>query len=215
MDFRHKFIPSSTGRNETTLLLLHGTGGNEEDLVSLGQFLAPGAAMLGVRGKVLEKEMPRFFRRLTEGVFDEEDLVFRTHELARFIEEAAETYSLNPNRIIAVGYSNGANIAASMLLVEPSVLAAAVLFRAMVPLEPEQLPNLTNRHVLMQSGRHDPIVPANNSERLAKLLKQAGAEVTLNWQNTGHGLTNPELVTAQSWIKQLALQFSEGGIGNE
>ncbi|MCL6442202.1 MAG: alpha/beta hydrolase [Alicyclobacillus sp.] len=186
-----------------TLLLLHGTGGNEEDLLPLGRFLAPDAAMLGVRGKVLEGNMPRFFRRLAEGVFDEEDLIFRTHELARFVEQAAKTYALNPQHIVAVGYSNGANIAASMLLLEPNVLSAAVLFRAMVPLEPQQLPDLTGKRVLMQSGRHDPIVPASNSERLADLLKQAGAEVTLNWQNAGHGLTNVELATAQTWIRQL------------
>jgi phospholipase/carboxylesterase len=203
MDFIHRFIPSPTGNNDTTLLLLHGTGGNEEDLLPLGQFLAPDAAMLGVRGKILENGMPRFFRRLSEGVFDEDDLILRTHELARFIEEATKTYSLNPQKIIAVGYSNGANIAASMLLLEPTILSAAVLFRAMVPLEPTELRDLKGKHVLMQSGRHDPIVPASNSERLAELLKQAGAEVTLNWQNTGHGLTNPELAMAQKWVQQL------------
>src|SRR5579875_3469033 len=134
MDFIHKFIPSSTGHNDTTFLLLHGTGGNEEDLLPLGQFLAPDAAMLGVRGKVLEGGMPRYFQRLSEGVFDEDDLIFRTHELARFIEEATKMYMLNPKRIIAIGYSNGANIAASLLLLESSVLSSAVLFRAMVPL---------------------------------------------------------------------------------
>ncbi len=203
MNFIHKFIPSPSGTSEITLLLLHGTGGNEEDLLPLGQFLAPDAALLGVRGKVLEGGMPRFFRRLCEGVFDEEDLIFRTHELARFVEEAATTYSLNPERIIAVGYSNGANIAASVLLLEPSVLSAAILFRAMVPLEPEQLPDLKGKRILMQSGRQDPIVPLRNSERLAELLKQAGAEVTLYLQNAGHGLTNPELASAQAWIKHL------------
>lgn len=205
MDFRHKFIQSSTGKNETTLLLLHGTGGNEEDLVSLGNYLSPEAALLGVRGQVLENGMPRFFRRLSEGVFDEEDLIFRTHELAGFVEEATSRYALNPERIIAVGYSNGANIAASMLLLQPCILAGAVLLRAMVPLEPQQLPDLSGKHVLMQSGRQDPIVPTDNSERLGELLKQAGAVVTLNWQNTGHGLTHSELSTAQKWINQLSV----------
>ncbi|MFD1678018.1 alpha/beta hydrolase [Alicyclobacillus fodiniaquatilis] len=199
----HKFIPSPTGQNDTTLLLLHGTGGNEEDLIPLGQFLAADAALIGVRGKILENGMPRFFRRLSEGVFDEEDLIFRTHELARFIEEATKVYALNTERIIAVGYSNGANIAASMLLLEPTILSAAVLFRAMVPLQPEQLPDLKGKPVLMQSGRRDPIVPATNSEQLVELLKQAGADVTLNWQNAGHGLLNPELVMAEKWIRQL------------
>lgn len=203
MDFIHKFIPSPTGQNDTTLLLLHGTGGNEEDLIPLGQFLAADAALIGVRGKILENGMPRFFRRLSEGVFDEEDLIFRTHELARFIEEATKVYALNTEKIIAVGYSNGANIAASMLLLEPTILSAAVLFRAMVPLQPEQLPDLKGKPVLMQSGRRDPIVPATNSEQLVELLKQAGADVTLNWQNAGHGLLNPELVMAEKWIRQL------------
>lgn len=203
MDFIHQFIPSPTGNNDTTLLLLHGTGGNEGDLIPLGHFLAPDAAMLGVRGKILENGMPRFFRRLSEGVFDEEDLIFRTRELAQFIVEATTAYSLHPQNIVAVGYSNGANIGASLLLLQPTFLSAAVLFRAMVPLQPAELPDLKGKHVLMQSGRHDPIVPASNSEKLAKLLKQAGAEVTLNWQNTGHGLTNPELAIAQKWMQQL------------
>lgn len=205
MDFVHKFIPSKTGENKTTLVLLHGTGGNEEDLIPLGQFLTPDAAILGIRGKVLEGAAPRFFRRLSEGVFDEEDLIFRTHELARFIEEASQMYSLNPERLVAVGYSNGANIAASLLLLEPTILSAAVLFRSMVPLEPKKLPNLNGKHVLMQSGRLDPIVTASQSERLFELLKQAGAEITLNWQNTGHGLTNPEFAMAQTWLEKLML----------
>jgi phospholipase/carboxylesterase len=209
VDFIHKFVPSNAGENSTTLVLLHGTGGNEEDLISLGHFLAPDAAFLGIRGKVLEGTAPRYFRRLAEGVFDEEDVIFRTHELARFLEQATKEYSLNAERLVAVGYSNGANIAASLMLLEPTVLAAAVLFRAMVPLEPgklpELLPELHGKQVLMQSGRHDLIVPPSNSERLAELLKQVGAEVTLNWQNAGHGLTNPELQMAQTWMKKLAL----------
>lgn len=205
MDFIHKFIPSTADDNKTTLVLLHGTGGNEEDLIPIGQFLAPDAALLGIRGKVLEGAMPRFFRRLSEGVFDEADLIFRTHELARFIEDAAKMYALNPERLVAVGYSNGANIAASLLLLEPTILSAAVLFRSMLPLNPEKLADLQGKHVLIQSGRHDPVIPASNSERLAELLKQAGAEVALNWQNTGHGLTNPEFVTAKKWLETVLL----------
>jgi len=205
MDFIHKFIPSTADDNKTTLVLLHGTGGNEDDLIPLGHFLAPDAALLGIRGKVLEGAMPRFFQRLSEGVFDEADLIFRTHELARFIEDATKTYSLNPGRLVAVGYSNGANIAASLLLLEPTILSAAVLFRSMLPLNPEKLADLQGKHVLIQSGRHDPVIPASNSERLAELLKQAGAEVALNWQNTGHGLTNPEFVTAQKWLETVLL----------
>jgi predicted esterase len=198
-------MPSPTGVNDVTLLLLHGTGGNEEDLLPLGQFLFPDAALLGVRGKVLEGGMPRFFRRLAEGVFDEEDLILRTHELARFVEEAVQTYALNPKRIIAVGYSNGANIAASLLFLEPTVLSAAVLLRAMVPLQPKVLPDLTDKRVLMLSGRQDPLIPSHNTEKLADLFGQAGADVTLKWQDAGHGLTNPEIAIAQAWMQQFAL----------
>jgi phospholipase/carboxylesterase len=204
IDFIHKYIPARESENQNTLVLFHGTGGNEEDLLPLGRFLAPDAALLGIRGKVVEGAAPRFFRRLAEGVFDEVDLVFRTHELARFIEKATTEYALNRERLVAVGYSNGANIAASLLLLEPTIFSAAVLFRAMVPLEVEKLPNLQGKHVLMQSGRQDAIIPASNSERLAEQLKRAGATVTLNWQNAGHGLTNPELAMAQMWMTQLS-----------
>ncbi|WAH38360.1 alpha/beta hydrolase [Alicyclobacillus dauci] len=203
MDFVHKFIPSKNGDNKVTLVLLHGTGGNEDDLIPLGQFLSPDASLLGIRGKVLERGAPRYFRRLSEGVFDEEDLIFRTHELAQFIQEAAKTYSLRSDGLVAVGYSNGANIGASLMLLEPTVLKAAVLFRAMVPLALEKLPDLRGRKVLMQSGVLDPIIPAANSERLAKMLTQAGADVTLNWQNTGHGLSNPEFQIAKMWVHRL------------
>lgn len=202
MDFIHKFIPARNENDFTTLVLLHGTGGNEDDLLPLGKFLAPDAALLGIRGNVLEGAAPRFFRRLSEGVFDEEDLIFRTHELARFIERATMEYTLNAKRMVGVGYSNGANIAASLLLLEPNILSAAVLFRAMVPLVPKTLPGLTGRNIFIASGRHDPIVPPTEGGRLSDLLTQAGAEVTLEWQNSGHGLIDPELQMAQAWMKK-------------
>lgn len=202
MDFIHKYIPIQTHRsqNTTTLVLLHGTGGNEEDLVPLGQFLSTEVNLLGIRGKVSEGGMSRFFRRLSEGVFDEEDLIFRTHELAQFIRDAVKEYQLNADKLVAVGYSNGANIAASMMLLEPNVLSAAVLLRAMVPLEPTTLPDLTGRSALMQCGRRDPLISPEGSQRLADMLTEAGANVTLNWQDTGHGLTTPEFRAAQSWL---------------
>lgn len=206
MDFIHKFVPSEQPQQSTTLVLLHGTGGNEEDLLPLGRFLAPGISLLGVRGKVLEGAAPRYFRRLAEGVFDEADLIFRTHELARFLEQAAKEYSLDQNRLIAVGYSNGANIAASLLLLEPTVLSAAVLFRAMVPMEPEKLPSLSGKHVLLHPGRHDPIVPQQSSERLTEQLQQAGATVTTHWQNTGHGLVQSEFEIARVWLRENLLK---------
>lgn len=205
MDFIHRYIPSQTHQphDTTTLVLLHGTGGNEDDLIALGQFLSTDANLLSLRGKVSEEGMLRFFRRLAEGVFDEEDLIFRTHELAHFIRDAVQEYDLNENRLVAVGYSNGANIAASEMLLEPDVFSAAILLRAMIPLKPEALPNLTGRRVLMQSGKVDPLIAPDKSQLLADMLKDAGADVTLNWQDTGHGLTTPEFHTAQRWLHSI------------
>ena len=182
------------------LLLLHGTGGNEYDLLHVGRNLRSGAALLSPRGKLLENGMPRFFRRLAEGVFDEKDLVRRTHELADFVRAAAKQYQFDANRVVAVGYSNGANIAASMLLLRPEILSGAVLFRAMVPLIPEKLPDLSGRPVFLAAGRNDPIIPAENTEQLAAMLKEAGAEVSLQWSEGGHQLSAAELEEAKDWL---------------
>lgn len=191
--------------SSTTFLLLHGTGGNEEDLISLAYELDQSAAILSPRGKVLENGVaPRFFRRLTEGVFDVEDLKFRTNELANFVKNASNTYGFDMDRLIAVGYSNGANIASSMLLLRPEVLSAAILFRAMVPLLPQVLPDLTNKHIFMSSGLHDPIIPKQETERLIGLFKKAGAKVSLHWQNSGHELRMNEINTAREWLSNLA-----------
>src|SRR5207237_6969726 len=151
-DFMHEFIPGSSAR---TVLLLHGTGGNERDLIPLGHELDPNASLLSPRGKVLENGMPRFFRRLAEGVFDLEDLRKRTHELADFVLSAADYYKIDIKRIVAVGYSNGANIAAGILLLRPEMLSAAILFRAMVPLVPETKPNLSSKLIWFGAGSHD------------------------------------------------------------
>lgn len=202
MDFKHRLVLSTDQQTDTTLVLLHGTGGNEDDLVPLGRFLNPQATLLGIRGKVLEGAAPRFFRRLAEGVFDHEDLRFRTDELAAFLREATQEYGLNPAKLVAVGYSNGANIAASLLLRHPAVFAKAILFRSMVPYEPDVLPDLTEKRILMLSGRMDPIIPQDNSERLEQLFRASGAHVHHVWQNTGHGLTNAEFEIAQSWLTQ-------------
>ena len=191
--------------SSTTFLLLHGTGGNEEDLISLAYELDQSAAILSPRGKVLENGVaPRFFRRLTEGVFDVEDLKFRTNELANFVKNASNTYGFDMDHLIAVGYSNGANIASSMLLLCPEVLSAAILFRAMVPLLPQVLPDLTNKHIFMSSGLHDPIIPKQETERLIGLFKKAGAKVSLHWQNSGHELRMNEINTAREWLSNLA-----------
>jgi predicted esterase len=194
----HRFEPGPD--SGATLLLLHGTGGNEDDLIGLGSALAPGVALLSPRGQVLENGMPRFFRRLTEGVFDEEDLDRRTRDLAGFVRDACGAYGRDPGRIWAVGFSNGANIAASLLLLEPDVLAGAVLFRATVPITPDELPDLTSRSVLLSEGRTDPYVPTAHAAVLADMLRRAGADVTLEWREAGHGLTHEDVASASRWL---------------
>jgi predicted esterase len=206
--FIHQFIPAQaeggipTQGGAPTLLLLHGTGGNEYDLLGLGRQLYPQAALLSPRGQVLENGMPRFFRRLAEGVFDLDDLRQRTHDLAAFVAAASATYGFDPQRVIAVGFSNGANIAASMLLLHPSVLAGAVLFHAMVPLVPDQLPDLSGVPVFMGAGRTDAMIPPQQAERLAQLLGQAGADVDLLWQPGGHALNQAEVRAATEWLER-------------
>ena len=197
-DFIHEFVP---GISERTLLLLHGTGGNERDLLPLGRELDPNAALLSPRGKVLENGMPRFFRRLAEGVFDLEDLKKRTIELADFVAAAAKYYKLAADQIVAIGYSNGANIAASMLLLRPEILSAAILFRAMVPLVPEKLPDLSSVRVWIGAGNQDPIIPASEAQGLVELLRSAGADVTIRFANASHALTEADVETARHWLK--------------
>jgi phospholipase/carboxylesterase len=197
-NFIHKFVPGTSGR---TLVLLHGTGGTESDLLGLGRALDPDAALLSLRGKVLENGMPRFFRRLAEGVFDEEDLIFRAHELADFVQVAAEYYAFGQNKTIAVGYSNGANIAGGILLLRPETFQGAALLRPMVPLIPENLPELQGAPVLVAAGNHDPIVPVDNARELVALLRRSGADVTAFFENASHGLTETTVATAQRWLK--------------
>ena len=199
-DFIHEFVPGTSSR---TLLLLHGTGGNERDLIPLGRELDANAALLSPRGKILENGMPRFFRRLAEGVFDLEDLKYRANELADFVSAAAQHYGFASDNLVAVGYSNGANIAGAMLLLRPEVLANAILFRAMVPLHPDKLPNLSSVGVWIGAGDQDPIVPASETKRLAELLRQAGADVTIRFAKAGHGLTNDDLAAARDWLAEL------------
>src|SRR5438477_1213318 len=194
-DFIHEFVPGASNR---TLLLLHGTGGNERDLISLGRELDSSASLLSPRGKVLENGMPRFFRRLAEGVFDLEDLKKRTHELADFVIAAAKHYKIDVKNMVAVGYSNGANIAASTLLLRPEIFPAAVLFRAMVPLVPETQPDLSSVRVWIGAGSIDPIVPASETKQLSELLRDAGADVTIRFFNGGHGLTPEDVVVPRA-----------------
>jgi phospholipase/carboxylesterase len=196
--FVHRFEPA-TRRDAPPLLLLHGTGGDENDLLPLGAAVAPGAALLSVRGKVLEHGMPRFFRRVAEGVFDEADVVRRAHELADFVEAARVEYGLAAP--IALGYSNGANIAAAMLLLRPQTLRGAVLLRAMVPLANPPSPDLAGRPVLILSGRQDAIVTAANGEKLAGLLATAGASVERQVIPASHALSQADVALAQRWLQ--------------
>jgi len=197
-DFIHEFVP---GNSERTLLLLHGTGGNERDLIPLGRELDSNASLLSPRGKVLENGAPRFFRRLAEGVFDLDDLRKRTHELADFVVAAADRYKIDKKKIVAAGYSNGANIAACMLLLRPEILSAAILFRAMVPLVPETEPNLSSVRIWMGGGTFDSIIPASQTKRLAELLRGAGADVTIRFFEAGHELTRADVDLAREWLK--------------
>lgn len=202
-DFVHRFVPGR-GDSSLTLLLLHGTGGDENDLLPLAEALAPDAAVLSPRGKVLERGMPRFFRRLAEGVFDQQDLAFRTHELAAFLEDAARRYGFATSSLVAAGFSNGANIAASVLLLHPGLLRGAILLSPMVPFEPPAPPKLAGTRVFIGAGRADPIAPATQAERLGRILESGGADVTLHWHPGGHALTPSEVTAARAWLAESA-----------
>src|SRR4051812_234655 len=197
LGFIHNYVPA-TDRTRPPLLLLHGTGGDENDLLPFGERLAPGAALLSPRGKILEHGAPRFFRRLAEGVFDLEDLASRTRELAEFVERAREAYGIA--KPIAFGFSNGANIAASLLLTHPDVLAGAVLLRAMTPFEPKTLPDLTGIPVLLLSGAADPLIKAEDRDALAEKLRAGGAEVTYEVVPAGHNLSPRDIAAAEHWL---------------
>lgn len=198
LGFIHRFIPAEQPER-TPLLLLHGTGANENDLVPLGLQLSPGAALLSPRGKVSENGMPRFFKRRAEGVFDVEDLKTRTDELASFIESARKTYGIA--KPIALGFSNGANIGWSLLFNRPETLAGAILIRGMLPFDPPSLPDLNGMPVLMLNGSEDPIVPAATRERLAQALKKAGAKLQYELLPAGHQITRQDLQLAADWLK--------------
>jgi predicted esterase len=208
--FNHIFINSfpSGVRNKKydnenkklTLVLLHGTGGNEEDLILLGKKIEPKASILSPRGKVLENGMPRFFRRLSEGVFDLEDLRIRSHELADFIQKCSVHYKFDLERTIAIGFSNGANIAVSIFFLRPELFQGAILFRAMVPFIPNSLPNLSNKRILLSAGLEDPIVSKTETENLYALFQKTNANTTLKWQPSSHNLIQEDILVAKPWM---------------
>jgi phospholipase/carboxylesterase/glyoxalase family protein len=198
----HRYVAPKPGDEDSrTLLLLHGTGGSEDALLPLGEMLAPGAGFLSPRGNVSEQGAARFFRRITEGVFDMDDLHARTKDLAAFVAAAAEAYAFDPAQVIAVGFSNGANIAGSLLLSFPRILSAAVLFRPMVPFVPAAPVSLMNHRVFIGAGDSDPLVARGQPERLAELFRQFGAEVTLERQPAGHALTRADVAAAYDWLE--------------
>ena len=198
LGFIHRFIPGE--ESSETLLVLHGTGGNENDLVGIGQAIAPGAAILSPRGNVLENGAPRFFRRISEGVFDPKEVRSRAEELARFIRAAVFTYNLDASRVFALGYSNGANIASTVMLTEPGTIQGSILFRPMVVYEPPEKHDLTGSSAFISAGRMDPIVATTSVERLAEMFRSANADVTLKWQLTAHNLVPSEVREAAEWF---------------
>ena len=199
LGFIHRFVPGEDPSADT-LLVLHGTGGNENDLIGIGQAIAPGAAILSPRGNVLENGAPRFFKRLAEGVFDPKEVHSRGEELARFIRAAAVTYRLDPSRIFALGYSNGANIASTVMLIEPGIIQGSILLRPMVVYEPPKKNDLSGSSVFISAGRMDPIVPTASVEQLAQLFRSANADVTLKWQLAAHSLVPTEVREAAEWF---------------
>jgi len=200
LGFIHRYVPATDPATADTLVVLHGTGGDENDLISIGQAIAPGAAILSPRGNVLENGAPRFFKRLAEGVFDPKEVRSRADELARFIRGAVVTYRLDPSRVYALGYSNGANIASTVMLVEPGVFRGSILLRPMLVYDPPERNDLSDTAVFISAGRMDPIVPVESVEKLAKLFESAHSNVTVKWQLAGHSLVPSEVREASEWL---------------
>ncbi len=199
LGFIHIYHPPAAA-GAPTLLLLHGTGGDQHDLLPLASVLAPNAGVLSPRGKVMERGMPRFFKRLAHGVFDLDDLRLRTRELADFIAAAAASYGLDAGTMVPVGFSNGANIAASLLLLHPGVVRRAVLFSAMLPIEPDVQPDLHGVAVYMTGGKRDTMIEPEQTQQLATRLQQAGANVTLMWKPGGHEISRDDVEGARTWL---------------
>ena len=202
--FMHRFVPGKNSQ-APTLLLLHGMGGSENDLLRVGSMLLPDAAQLSPRGRILENGTEaRFFRRLSKGVFDEADLRYRTDELANFVLTASREYDFDPAHVIVIGFSNGANIAASLLLWRPELLAAAILLRPLMPAIPNVLPDLSCKPVFMSAGRHDDIVDVTQITRLEQILRTAHADLTLDWFDCGHPISHEDIREGRDWVQRYA-----------
>lgn len=199
--YQHVFEPG-THPAAPPLLLLHGTGGSEHDLLRVGRAISPGSALLSPRGDVSEGGALRFFARLAEGVFDPQEITRRTHALGDFVAAATAHYKLDARRLIAVGFSNGANIAATLLLLRPETLGGGILLRSMVVLDQPAAPgSLSGKRVLLANGSMDPLVPPDHPEHLAELLRAGGADVQVNLIAASHGLTPQDVAAAQAWIQ--------------
>ncbi|SDJ68684.1 alpha/beta hydrolase [Sediminibacillus albus] len=198
----HHFYQEGKYEDGPVFLLLHGTGGSEKDLLPIASMIDEHASVLGVKGNVSENGMARFFRRIREGVFDEEDLIERTAELHAFLDEAAEKYRFDRSKIVAVGYSNGANIAASLLFHYETSLNSAILFHPMVPRRGIELPDLAGTPIFIGAGTNDPIINSKETEELAQTLTAANASVDLHWDNMGHQLSENEVLQAKSWYSE-------------
>lgn len=201
LGFVHRFVPAVNPSNRVTLILLHGTGGDEHDLIRLGEAIAPGAALLSPRGNVLENGSPRFFRRIAEGRFDPAEIRPRAVELAQFIRAAVGKYALDPGELYAAGYSNGANIASTVMFLEPDLLKGSMLFRPMIVFEPDDDVDLSGHPVLIAAGRVDAVVPSDQPERLRDLFEKRHASVTLCWQVAGHNLAPADVREAAQWFQ--------------
>ncbi|MBO1263462.1 alpha/beta hydrolase [Proteiniclasticum sp. SCR006] len=197
---KHKFIKGTD--NTRTLVLFHGTGGNENDLIPVAQMIDSEANILSLRGNVNENGMNRFFRRIQEGVFDEEDIRYRAREIIEFLETAAEEYGFSLNALAGLGYSNGANIIAAIHYLYGSVFTKSILFHPMVPLKETPASKLQETSIYIGAGENDPIVPLNNTLALEKTLSEMGADVSLHTYKRGHSLTQEEVQDASSWYHQ-------------
>jgi len=205
LDRPHVFLPAEGDAAGPPLLLLHGTGGNEYDLLPLRDHLSPGAAVLSVRGTVLENGMPRFFRRVREGVFDEDDLRRRAEELAEFVVTASSAYGISDRSLVAVGFSNGANIASAMLLQRPDVLKGAVLLAAMVPYAEPPSADLSDTVVIISNGDRDPLIKSEMTKQLASQLRERGAEVIELPHPGGHQIDRAVLPQIRRMIANVSM----------
>lgn len=201
LQFVHRFIPSSN-TDDVTLFVLHGTGGDENDLLALAKAIRPTAAILSPRGKILENGMNRFFARLSPGVFDLTDLRKQTKELAEFINRATKKHSINPNQLVAVGYSNGANMAVNLMLNYPVLLCGAVLLRPLLPNKPSKIPDLSNQKILVLGGERDTLISPGQTKELIEYLRTTKAQLSVNWQSVGHELTQTDIAIAREWMQR-------------